>query len=242
MLRKKYINLVLHGKNVKKKNYWLHLHSPTACQSHHKKKKNKKWPPHKKAAHHTFYNRDNEARLNFVTWYYYALHGGEIDPTLILISGKAWFHLSELMNSQSKMFPMLIHKVTSLDVHLGIWCAMNANRITGPIYISWCDKFTVTYYTHRQYFLTPVQLHNKLCLLPGRQCKLRQQMVLCIVSRVLLVTISNGSSPLCSPGMSQFSFYFWGMLKYKVYYNNNKCIIIIIINNLMNIKQYVSTV
>jgi hypothetical protein len=57
------------------------------------------YKPHKK---------DNEARLNFVNWYCHALHDGEIDPTLSLISGKAWFHLSELMNSQTKRF-MLIH-------------------------------------------------------------------------------------------------------------------------------------
>lgn len=94
---------------------------------------------------HKFYNKDNEARLNIVNWYCHALHDGEIDPILNLISGKAWFHLSELMNSQSKSFPMLIHKVTSHDVHLGMWCAMSANRITGPIYISWYDNFTVIY-------------------------------------------------------------------------------------------------
>jgi hypothetical protein len=120
---------------------------------------------------HKLYNKDNEARLNFLNWCCHILHDGEIYPTLIPISGKAWFHRSELMNSQSKWFPMLIHKVTSHDVHLGMWCAMSANRITGPIYISWYDKFTVTYYTQKQYFLTSVQLHKKICLLQGRQCK-----------------------------------------------------------------------
>jgi len=100
MLRKKYMNLVLHCRNVQK-NYWLHLHSQRACQSHLKKK----LLPHKITVVHKLYRNDNEARLNFVNWYCHALHDGEIDPTLLLIRGKAWFHLGELMNSQTKKVP-----------------------------------------------------------------------------------------------------------------------------------------
>lgn len=142
----------------------------TCTSKEHVSHLKKKMHPHKVTVVHKLYKKDNEAILNIGNWYCHALHDGEIDPTLSLVSGKAWFHLSELMNPQTKRF-MLIHKVTSHDVHLGMWCAMSANRITGPIYISWYDTVTVTYYTHKQYFLTSVQFHKKLCLLPGRQCK-----------------------------------------------------------------------
>jgi len=81
------------------------------------KKQQKKLQPHKITVVHKPYKKDNEARLNFVNWYCHALHDGEIDPTLNLISGKAWFHLSELMNSETKTF-MLIHNATSHDVHV----------------------------------------------------------------------------------------------------------------------------
>jgi hypothetical protein len=83
------MKLELHCINAQK-NYWLHLHSQRACPSHHEKKA---YTP-KITVVHKLYNKDNEARLNFVNWYCHAMHNGETDLTLILISGQACFNLS----------------------------------------------------------------------------------------------------------------------------------------------------
>ena len=37
---------------------------------------------------HKYYNKDHEARGNFVHWYLQAVHNGETDPTVILFVTK----------------------------------------------------------------------------------------------------------------------------------------------------------
>jgi hypothetical protein len=68
-------------------------------------------------------------------WYHRWVYNGEVDPSLILFSEVAWFHIHEWVNCQNNRFwpaknPMLLHKEPLLDV-MGR-CAMSA-RILGPI-------------------------------------------------------------------------------------------------------------
>lgn len=60
----------------------------------------------------------------------------ERDSILVLFSDEASFQLNHYMNSQNTEFPIIIH-----DIMVGVWCAMRATWITGPIFSCEC-KFT----------------------------------------------------------------------------------------------------
>jgi hypothetical protein len=58
---------------------------------------------------------------------------GNIDSALVLLSWEGWFHLSGYEKSQSNRLIMLIHEIPLRDMKVGVWCAMSAVRIIGPI-------------------------------------------------------------------------------------------------------------
>jgi hypothetical protein len=66
-------------------------------------------------------------------------HDGEVDPHLTsFFSEEAWFHLHGHVSSKNNLYwrpvnPHLIHEVPLHDVKVGVWCAVNAKRIIGPI-------------------------------------------------------------------------------------------------------------
>jgi len=55
------------------------------------------------------------------------------------VSDTAWVHLSVHVNPQNNRYeseenPVLVYEVPIDDVKVGVWCAMSASRITGPIF------------------------------------------------------------------------------------------------------------
>jgi len=43
-------------------------------------------------------------------------------------------HTRTLRITDTKLKKMLVHEVPIDDVKVGVWCAMSASRITGPIF------------------------------------------------------------------------------------------------------------
>jgi hypothetical protein len=66
--------------------------------------------------------------------YVYSVHVWEINPRLILFSGKVCFHFSENVHYRNNIFPLSFHKVFLYDVNVGVWCAMSATEIMAPVF------------------------------------------------------------------------------------------------------------
>ena len=177
---------------------------------------------------HKLNNTDREARRNFVNWYLHGVHAGEIDPTLILFSGEAWFHLGGLVNSQNNRYwsaenPMLIQEVPLHGVQVGVWCAMSATRIIGPIF------FSETLNSHRYVtqILTPFferlsdyERTYAFFQQDNASSRTANNSVRCLQSVFGDRIISRGLWPPYSPDLNPCDFYLWPMLRDKVYGSN----------------------
>jgi len=80
------------------------------------------------------------------------MHAGELDPTFVLFSDKAYFHDRGYVDSEYKSYwsaenPMIIHEESSHNVNFGFRCAIPATRIIGPF-------FSKTINSHR--YVTPI--------------------------------------------------------------------------------------
>ena len=54
------------------------------------------------------YDPDRDVKPNYVTWHLHRMHDEEIDPTLLLFGGDAWW-ISEHQNNST--FPMTVHEL-----------------------------------------------------------------------------------------------------------------------------------
>jgi hypothetical protein len=75
----------------------------------------------------------------FCNWFLQSVHDGEVDPQLVFFSGEAWFSIHGEVNSQNNRYwsaenPRFIHELPLHDERIGVWCAINAHKIIGPIF------------------------------------------------------------------------------------------------------------
>jgi len=82
------------------------------------------------------------ARVAFCEWMLQSVNDGEVDPFSVLYTDEAWFHLSGYVNSQNSRYwsatnPHQLHETPLHDLKVGVWCALSANRIIGPIFFNW---------------------------------------------------------------------------------------------------------
>jgi hypothetical protein len=68
------------------------------------------------------------------------MHDGEVDSTLFLSSDEALPHLSGYVNSRNNKYwgaehPVFIHKLSSYDGKIGVWCAAIAPVIIGQFFL-----------------------------------------------------------------------------------------------------------
>jgi hypothetical protein len=78
-------------------------------------------------------------KVNFVNLYLHEVYAVNTNTTLILFSIKVSVHLREYVISQNNWYRstenhMSIKEVPLHDVVVDVWCAMTANRITGPVF------------------------------------------------------------------------------------------------------------
>jgi hypothetical protein len=67
------------------------------------------------------------------------MNDGLVDPHLLFITDKAYFHLSGYVDSQNTRIwsdenPHAVHHIPLNDIKIGLWCAVRARQITGPIF------------------------------------------------------------------------------------------------------------
>lgn len=71
-------------------------------------------------------------RREFCNWHLCEVYTGEINPTFILFSNEAHFHLRGYVDAAENLF--VIHKVPLRDVTICVCCAVNVTMITGLIF------------------------------------------------------------------------------------------------------------
>lgn len=172
--------------------------------------------------------RDYEIRVNFSNWILRNVNDRVIDPHLIFFSDEAWFHLHGYVSSQNNRYwstekPDFVHEVPLHDQKIGVWCAVSAYRIIGPIFFD----STINSQRYRDGILTPFfeQLTDIKC-----QSGIFQQDSatahtaddsLNFIQEIFEDrVISKGLWPPRSPDLTVCDFYLWGNLKNKVYASN----------------------
>jgi hypothetical protein len=95
--------------------------------------------PYKTKVVYALKEHDPVARIHFYNWFLQSVHDGEVDPQLVFFSDEAWFSLRGHVNSQNNRHwsaenPGVIHELSLHDEKIGVWCAMNARRVIGPIF------------------------------------------------------------------------------------------------------------
>ena len=61
------------------------------------------------------------------------MHVGEVNPKLLLLNNKIWFHVGGFIQLQEGIFPILIQE-TPLPEKVGVWCDMCATRIMRALF------------------------------------------------------------------------------------------------------------
>jgi hypothetical protein len=82
---------------------------------------------------------DPSGRVNHCNWLIQSMNDGILDPQIVFLSDKAWFHLHGHVNSQnnwywSSMNPRFNQEIPLYDPKVGVWCVIIAKQITGPIF------------------------------------------------------------------------------------------------------------
>jgi hypothetical protein len=90
---------------------------------------------------HALHPRDQASRVHFCNWFLQSVVEGEIDPQLTFCSEEAWFHLQGYKNTQnnhywSSQIPHLTHEVLLHPLKVGVWRAVSARRIAGPVFFN----------------------------------------------------------------------------------------------------------
>jgi hypothetical protein len=72
---------------------------------------------------------------------FYSVIEGEINPQSEFFPDEAWFHLHGIINTQNNCYwssqnPHLTHEVTLHPVKVGVWCAISARKIVGPMFFN----------------------------------------------------------------------------------------------------------
>jgi hypothetical protein len=163
------------------------------------------------------------------------VHNGLVEPQLLFITDEAYFHLTGYVNSQNARFwsdenPHAVLHIPLHDIKIGVWCAVSARRIIGPIFYH--EIVNSDWYVRN--ILKPCfeQLTDD-----GRQCGYFQQdnatahTARNSVSALQEVfddrIISTRLWPPRSPDLSVCDFYLWGGggggQKLKFYCNPTQC-------------------
>jgi hypothetical protein len=98
-----------------------------------------KLKPYRTTVIHQFLPPDAEARINHCRWFQHSVYDGMADPDFVFYTDEAWFHLSGYVNSQNNRYwsaenSYSIYEVPLHDVKIGVWCAISAHRIIGPVF------------------------------------------------------------------------------------------------------------
>jgi hypothetical protein len=97
-----------------------------------------KFRPHRVRVVHELKPADAPQTIRFCNWMLKNVYDGLVDPQLLFITDEAYFHLSGYVNIQNTRIwsvenPHSVHQIPLHDIKIGVWCAVSARRIVGPI-------------------------------------------------------------------------------------------------------------
>jgi hypothetical protein len=157
-----------------------------------------------------------------------AVHNSVFDPKLTVFTDEAWFHLRGYISAQNNRYwcsinPKQTFEVPLHDQKIGVWCAITASRIVGPIFFFKTlliqSGMSLTFFGP---FLTVLWKKKRhmviLCKMGLQHTATYSIFYLNEVFEDRL--ISRGLWPARSPDLNPRDFYLWGNLKDKVFSNN----------------------
>ncbi|KAJ4433388.1 hypothetical protein ANN_15647 [Periplaneta americana] len=186
--------------------------------------------PYKVTEVHSLEAGDLHRRINFCNWFLQSVNDGSLNPQLVMFSDEAWFHLHRQVITQNTRYwsvdnlrllhesPLALH-----DSKVGVWCAINAKRIIGPIF------FHETLNADRYQALILDQFFPQLTEEERRYGVFQQDRTTAHTSSSSLRAItdifegrviSEGLWPARSPDLTPCDFYLWSSLKDRVYRSN----------------------
>ena len=191
--------------------------------------------PYRVSVVHALQPPDAPQRRQFCEWLFNEITMNGLNMDLFLISDESWFHLSGYVNSQNNRFwaaenPHYFHETPLHAQKVGVWCAVSARRIIGPIFFHQtlnsaryiADIFNpfVAALTEEEKTYGYFQQDGATAHTAGQT--LEHIYTIFTPDRV----VSRGqlghfpSWPPRSPDLSVCDYYLWGTLKSKVYRNN----------------------
>jgi hypothetical protein len=147
---------------------------------------------------------------------------------LTFFSDEAWFHLQGYINTQNNRYwssqnPHLTQEGLLYPVQVGVWCAVSARRIAGPVFFN----KTINFERYVQVILG--QFFSQLTEGERLYGWLQQDSATAQTARLSVQAlfnvfgdrnISRGIWPARSPYLNPYNFFLWCCLKDKVYYSN----------------------
>lgn len=175
---------------------------------------------------------DPRLRIDFCQWYLQSIHDGLVDTNFFFFTDEAWFHLNGYVNTQNNRYwsstnPHQFREVPLHDVKVGVWCAISASRVIGPIFFE--DTINSNRYIEQilEPFaaeLTPQERYYGYFMQDGAPAHTADRSIASIRGVFGDNVISKGPDPTRwpprSPDLNKCDFYLWGSLKAKAYRNN----------------------
>lgn len=203
----------------------LAVQANVSLSSAHKATKLLKAKPYKSTPAQHLRGPDSFARVRYCNWLLQSVHDGYVDPELLFYSDEAWLHLSGYVNSQNNRYwcaenPHQLHVRPLHDVKIGVWCAISARRIIGPIFFR--ETINADRYIDlilRPFFqeLTEEERSNGYFMQDNATAHTANRSME-VIREVFEDRVVN--YPPRSPDLNPCDYYLWGMLKGKVYVNN----------------------
>jgi hypothetical protein len=105
-------------------------------------------------------------------WVSKCVHDGIVNPALLFMSDKVWFHLGDFVNAHNTCNwdaknSYAVHEVPLHDQKVGVLCAVSGWRVMGLFY----DVVNLEFYVSNilePFFLNPDQRKAATCIFPTR--------------------------------------------------------------------------
>jgi hypothetical protein len=141
---------------------------------------------------------------------------------------EAWVRLQGYINTQNNRYwssqnPHLTHEVLLHLVQVGVWCAVSARRVVGPVFSNEtinCKKYVWVILEQFSPELTEEEelygFFQQDLATAHTACIFMQSLSYVFEDRI----ISSGIWPAFSPDLNPCDFFFWGCLQDTVYNSN----------------------
>lgn len=175
---------------------------------------------------HQLKEPDAEKRMRYCQWFQALLIATPDILSITWFTDEAWFHLSGYINTQNSRYwaaenPNIIHEAPLHPEKVGVWCAVSATRIVGPIFYD-TKVNTAVYGRIFNTFveqLDDIELTEGYFQQDGATCHTSGDSMKLIASFFGDRLVSKNLWPPRSPDLTSPDFFLWGYLKDRVYKN-----------------------